>query len=160
MLGQPADALAAHHRALELRQRLALADPGDARAQDDTAESFLQTAQSLAALDRMPEARVAAATAVQGWRGLAERDPGNARIRSSLANALVALGRCEAAMGQRSQALARVDEARRIREELASRNPDYKLADDAITGLDGLRAQIREGSVPPGHIAFIDPWQN
>ena len=160
MLGQPADALSAHHRALELRQRLALADPGDARAQDDTAESFLQTAQSLAALDRMPEARVAAATAVQGWRGLAERDPGNARIRSSLANALVALGRCEAAMGQRSQALARVDEARRIREELASRNPDYKLADDAITGLDGLRAQIREGSVPPGHIAFIDPWQN
>ena len=97
MLGQHGDALSAHQRALELRQRLALADPGDARAQDDAAESHLQTAQSLAALGRTREAQGMAVTAVQGWRELAERDPDNARMRSSLANALVALGLCEAA---------------------------------------------------------------
>ena len=116
MLGEHGDALSAHHRALELRQRLALADPGDARAQDDAAESHLQIAQSLAALGRMREAQVEAVIAVQGWRGLAERDPDNARMRSSLANALVALGRCEAATGDRTSALSRLAEARRIRD--------------------------------------------
>jgi tetratricopeptide (TPR) repeat protein len=160
MLGEYDDALAAHQRALELRQRLALADPGDARAQDDAAESYLQTAQSLAALGRMREAQVDAMLAVQGWRGLAELDPENARMRSSLANALVALGRCEAATGERTSALSRVDEARRIRKDLSSDSPDFKQADDAITGLDALYAQIRAGEVPPGHVAFIDPWQN
>jgi tetratricopeptide (TPR) repeat protein len=160
MLGQHADALAAHVRALELRQRLTLADPGDARAQDDAAESYLQTAQSLASLGRMREAQAKAVLAVDGWRGLAERDPDNARIRSSLANALVALGRCEAAMGERMSALSRLTEARRIRQDLASGNPDFKLADDAITGLDALYAQISAGKVPAGHVAFLDPWQN
>jgi len=160
MLGQHEAALSAHHRALELRQRLALADPGDARAQDDAAESYLQTAQSLVALGRLREAQQNAELAVQGWRGLAERDPDNARIRSSLANALVALGRCESATGNRTSALARLAEARRIREELSSGNPDFKQPDDAIKGLDTLAAQIRAGQVPPGRIAFLDPWQN
>jgi len=160
MLGQHADALAAHHRALELRQRLALADPGDARAQDDAAESHLQIAQALAALGRTREAQANAVIAVQGWRSLAERDPDNARMRNSLADALVALGRCEAAIGERESALSRLAEARRIRKGLSSDNPDFKLADDAITGLDVLSAQIRAGNVPPGNIAFIDPWQN
>jgi tetratricopeptide (TPR) repeat protein len=160
MLGQHDDALAAHHRALELRQRLALADPGDARAQDDAAESHLQIAQSLAALGRVREAQVEAVLAVDGWRGLAERDPDNARMRSSLANALVALGRCDAALGKRTSALAHIEEAGRIRKDLSSGNPDFKQADDAITGLDALHAQIRAGNVPPDHIAFIDPWQN
>jgi hypothetical protein len=39
-------------------------------------------------------------------------------------------------------------------------NPDFKQADDAITGLDVLSVQIRAGNIPPGHVAFIDPWQN
>ena len=81
-------------------------------------------------------------------------------MRSSLANALVALGRCEAATGKGTSALSRLAEARRIRQDLLSGNPDFKLADDAITGLDALDAQIRAGNVPPGHIAFMDPWQN
>ena len=160
MLGEHVDALSAHQRALELRQRLAFADPGDARAQDDAAESHLQMAQSLAALGRMREAQLEAVIAVQKWRGLAERDPDNARMRSSLANALVALGRCEAALGDRTSALLASAEARRIRMDLASGNPDFKLPDDAITGLDALDAQIRAGNIPPSHIAFIDPWQN
>ena len=120
----------------------------------------MQIAQSLAALGRMHEAQAEAVIAVQGWRDLAERDPDNARMRSSLANALVALGRCEAATGERTSALSRLAEARRIREDLASGNPDFKLADDAITGLDELNAQIRAGNVPASNIAFIDPWQN
>ena len=160
MLGQHGDALAAHGRALELRQRLALADPGDARAQDDAAESYLQTAQSLAALGRMREAQMNAELAVRGWRALADRDPDNARMRSSLANSLVALGRCEAATGERTSALARIAEARRIRMDLSSGNPDFKQAHDSITGLDLLSAQIHAGNVPPGHVAFTDPWQN
>jgi non-specific serine/threonine protein kinase/serine/threonine-protein kinase len=159
MLGQYGDALAAHHRALELRQRLSLADPGDARAQDDAAESYLQTAQSFAALGRMREAKANAAIAVKGWRGLAERDPDNARMRSSLANALVALGRCEAAVEERNSALSRLAEARRIRMDLSSSNPDFKLADDAISGLDVLSAQILAGELPGADVAFFDPWQ-
>ncbi len=149
MLGQHRDALAAHQRALELRKRLALADPGDARAQDDAAESHLQIAQSLAALDRMARGAARRRLAVEGWRGLAERDPDNARMRSSLANALAALGRCEAATGKRDSALARVAEARRIRAALFAGNPDFKLADDALSELDTLEAQIRAGGPLP-----------
>ena len=80
-------------------------------------------------------------------------------MRSSLANALVALGRCEAAIGTRPSALARIAEARRIRVALAANNPDFKQPDDAITGLDALDAQIREGTAS-GKVAFVDPWQN
>ncbi len=160
MLGEHGDALAAHRRALDLRQRLTRADPGDARAQDDAAESHLHVAQSLATMGRLPEAQAAALLAMQGWRGLAERDPDNARMRSSLANALAALGRCEAANGARSSALLRVAEARRIRMGLSTGNPDFKQADDAITGLDALEAQIRAGGVFSGNVAFVDPWQN
>jgi non-specific serine/threonine protein kinase/serine/threonine-protein kinase len=159
MLGQHRDALAAHERALELRQRLTQADPGDARAQDDAAESHLQIAQSLAAVGRLTEAQSAAVLAMQGWRDLAERDPDNARMRSSLANALVALGRCEAAAGKRAAALAHVAEARHIREGLATGNPDFKQADDALTSLDALDTQIRAGA-SIGNVAFVDPWQN
>jgi serine/threonine protein kinase len=160
MLGQHGDALAAHGRALELRERLALADPGDARAQDDAAESHLQIAQSLAATGRLPEARESALRAMKGWRGLVDLDPDNARMRSSLANALVALGRCEAGMGLRDSAMARVAEARRIRVSMSTSNPDYKLPDDAVSGLDTLVVQIRSGKVVAGGVAFIDPWQN
>jgi non-specific serine/threonine protein kinase/serine/threonine-protein kinase len=160
MLGQHRDALAAHQRALELRTRLALADPGDARAQDDAAESYLQAAQSLASLGRMREARESAWLASNGWRGLTERDPENARMRSSLSNALAALGHCEAAIGERTAALAHIAEARAIRRALASNNPDYKLADNAFSGLDGLEAQIRAGKALPANVAFVDPWQN
>ena len=96
---------------------------------------------------------------MEGWRGLAERDPDNARMRSSLANALTALGRCEAATGKRDSALTHVAEARRIRAALVAGNPDFKQADDALTGLDTLEAQIRAGG-PPSDIAFVDPWQN
>jgi len=160
MLGQHRDALAAHQRALELRKRLALADPGDARAQDDAAESYLQTAQSLAATGRMREARDAASLAMVGWRGLADRDPDNARMRSSLANALAALGRCEAAIGERDSALSRLAEAKRIRVALSASNPDFRLADDAVTGLDRLDTEIRAGKTLTGSVVFVDPWQN
>lgn len=160
MLGQHREALIAHHRALDLRNRLAHADPGDARAQDDAAESHLQIAQSLAATGRTLEARAAATMAATSWRALVQRDPDNARTGSSLANALVALARCEAAIGQRASALAHVAEARRIRVGLATVNPDFRLAVDAISGLDALDAQIRAGRALPTSIAFIDPWQN
>jgi hypothetical protein len=81
-------------------------------------------------------------------------------MRSSLANALTALARCEAALGQRTAALSRVTEARRIRVALSEGNPDFKIADGAVTGLDTLAAQIRAGQVPADDVAFIDPWQN
>ena len=160
MLGQYREALAAHERALELRKRLAVADPGDARAQDDAAESHLQIAQSLAAMERMAEAREAALLAMEGWRDLAERDPDNARMRSSLANALTALSRCEAATGKRDSALTHVAEARQIRAALVAGNPDFRQAEDALSELDTLEAQIRAGGPLTDNVAFVDPWQN
>jgi hypothetical protein len=53
-----------------------------------------------------------------------------------------------------------VTEARRIRVALSEGNPDFKIADGAVTGLDTLAAQIRAGQVPADDVAFIDPWQN
>ncbi len=157
MSGQHKDALAAHDQALALRTRLALADPTDARAQDDAAESHVHRAQSLAALGRVNDARDAASLATDGWRKLVRQDPDNTRLSSSLANALAALARCEAMAGQRASALSRIAEARSIRVRLAKDHPDFKAPPQALPRLDELDAAIRAGR-EPSNAVFVDAW--
>jgi tetratricopeptide (TPR) repeat protein len=157
MLGQHKEALAAHEQALALRTRLALADPTDARAQDDAAESHLHRAQSLASMGRVNDARDAASLATDGWRKLVQQDPDNARLCSSLANALAALARCEAVAGQHAAALSGIAEARGIRVRLARDHPDFKAPPQALARLDELEAAIRAGRKPSTAV-FVDAW--
>ena len=159
MLGEHKEALAAHEQALELRTRLALADPADARAQDDAAESHLQTAQSLASLGRVKEAGAEAALATEGWRDLVQRDPSNARLRASLANGLAAMGRCEAVAGRRESALSRIAEARAIRVQLAADSPEFKMNHAAFAELDAMDAAVRAGRMP-SNTDVASAWLN
>ena len=160
MQGEYKAALAAHQQALQLRARLALADPGDARAQDDAAESHLQSAQALASLGRMSEARDAALLATESWTSLVQRDPHNARLRASLAGALAALGSCEASTGQRELALAHIAEARVIRVQLSADSPDFRMNHEAFAGLDALEATVRAGRLPSGPLDVAAVWLN
>ena len=160
ILGEHAEALAAHERALALRTRLALADPTDTRTQDDKAESELYLAQSLMALGRASEAQAAASRAIAALRELVERDSDNARMRSSLANALALSVRFEAATGQRESALVRIAETRRIRQEIAKDHPDFSLSPERLAELDSLEAAIRTGRTLPVATTGMDPWRN
>jgi tetratricopeptide (TPR) repeat protein len=158
MLGEHKEALAAHEQALKLRTRLALADPSDARAQDDASESHLQVAQALTNLGRIRDAVAEVALATEGWRDLVQRDPSNVRLRASLANGLAAMGRCDALIGRRGSALSRIAEARAIRMQLAADSPQVSMNQAAIAELDSMDAAVRAGQVPSGKLAAGSAW--
>ena len=147
-------------RALALRTRLALADPTDTRTQDDKAESELYLAQSLMALGRASEAQAAASRAIAALSELVKRDSDNARMRSSLANALALSVRFEAATGQRESALARIAEARRIRQEIATIIRISAFRPSAWPISMRSRPRYAQGAPLPVATTGMDPWRN
>lgn len=144
---------------MRLREALLAAEPLDARALDDAAESRLLAGAALAKLGRAPEAVAEIALAVERRKLLVERDSSNARWRDVLAGALTTLAAVELDRDRPDAATQALEEASAIRRRLAVESPDFAANRPALDALEKTLAELRRGQSPAAASAALEPWR-
>ena len=118
-VGRREDALAPAEEAVQIRRRLAQANP--AAYEPDLARSLNNLGTCYSEVGRREDALAPAEEAAQIYRRLAQANP--AAYEPDLASALNNLGTCYSEVGRREDALAPAEEAVQIRRRLAQANP-------------------------------------
>ena len=139
LIGKSRDALAAGRKAVEIRRRLAAAQP-DAFL-PNLAASLNNLANWLGDVGQRDEALAAIREAVEIYRRLAAAQPD--AFRSRLATSLNNLANMLSAVGQRAEALAAIHQAAEIYRQLAAAQPDAFLPDLARS-LNNLAKMLSE----------------
>jgi non-specific serine/threonine protein kinase/serine/threonine-protein kinase len=116
-LGRPGDALAAHHKALALREHVGQESPGDIEARVKLTRSLMRVAQAETEVEpSLALARRAVAEAM----ALTRHAPQDGELRRLLADAQYELGAQYRAIGDSEHALPRFSEALALYEALAA----------------------------------------
>ena len=156
--GRPAEALPVIQEAVEIRRKLAAADPDRHRA--NLAGSLTNLSIIFSELGRLAEALPVAQEAVDVHRELSAADPD--RYRDGLATSLTGLGVRLAALGRRTEALPVTQEAVEIWRELAAAYPDRYRANLA-TSLTNLGVRFsalgRPAESLPAEQEAMEIWQ-
>lgn len=122
-IGSNNEALAAHQKALELREQLARATPNDAKAQQDLAETYLSLGYLQADVGQPAEAQRSLQKAQQILEPLILADPGNATLRHELGMSYDGIGRMQRQAGQYAEALGSYERCRGFLEQALRMNP-------------------------------------
>jgi eukaryotic-like serine/threonine-protein kinase len=148
--GQPERAVEAFERALAAAERLAGADPLNARAQRDLAVSCLRLTTALQAMGRTGEALRHAQRAESVFQRLSAADPTNLQLRRDVTVAAEHAGIALLQAGDVAGALRTQEKALRVREELSRADPSSRLARlDVCWSLQSLGdALLRAGRAP------------
>ncbi|MBL7551004.1 tetratricopeptide repeat protein, partial [Frankia sp. AgB1.9] len=131
--GRREEALAATEQAMEIRRRLAAANP--VAFEPDLADSLDNLGLDLSGVGRWEEALGATEQAVEIRRRLAAANP--VAFEPDLATALSNLGIWLSGVGRREEALAATEQAMEIRRRLAAANP-VAFEPDLATALSNL----------------------
>ncbi|MBL7519161.1 tetratricopeptide repeat protein, partial [Frankia sp. CNm7] len=135
--GRREEALAAGEQGVEIRRRLAGANP--AAFEPDLAAALTNLGAMLSGLGRREEALVTTEQAVEIYRRLAGANP--AAFEPDLARSLTNLGALLSELGRRKEALAATAQAVEIRRRLAGANP-AAFEPDLAGAVDNLGGRL------------------
>ena len=145
---------------MRLREALLAAEPLDARALDDAAESRLQTGAVLARLGRAPGSGGGDRHRRRPQEGAERARPQQpARWRDVLAAGLTTLGAMELERNQRGPAARTLEDALAIRRSLAEESPDFAANRTALATLEKALDSMRAGKDPAELGAALAPWR-
>jgi tetratricopeptide (TPR) repeat protein len=146
MTGRTDEALTAHREVLDLRRRLVQDRPKAGQYQDRLASSLFDFADCLDAAGRLDEARHVEQEALTVLENLVRDQPGVESYKGKLANAYVAMARTQADARRSADALAWLDRAGTIYDELAAKNRRQYSDRGQLSGFQFARGKALEAS--------------
>ena len=147
--GQVTEALASYQQGLEICQKLAAANPGDARAQRDLSIAYEKLGNVQLQSGQATEARGSYQKMHESYLKLAAADPRDVRTQRDLSVSYEKLGDVQRQSGQAAEARGSYQQGLAIRQKLAATDPsDSRALRDLSVAYNKLgNVQLHSGQV-------------